>query len=391
MRDIVDARSHREAFLLIGKMRTGKNIFIELVAQGEPGRGHSMPCIDENIDGTADQPLMLDKFFGPDGVVDRNRDALIHFDLLQNATAWPLFLAKLHELARTHTLHRTDNVTLTDLPARVVVGATVELAPYIAVNQATELGYLYGFLESKPIARTHSLESRVARMPQLLSELLATSVLAPSSDIDEEQATRLGWISDAELDALKSHSWPGEFSELAALVHRALRLGTWSQAIVERIPARVFVIWSRHNETEARVLNSMLNAAGIPTFFSPTSMGAGEWWPQVSWELASVGFVVFCLTRRVFDVDVEGVAIREMRKAIERSHAMNRPFIFPVALDGCRPEHLTPSTPNQKSMVESLTSVQWFWVDHRNGLGFTELLDEIRGQMSLLRREQLSR
>jgi hypothetical protein len=42
-------------------------------------------------------------------------------------------------------------------------------------------------------------------------------------------------------------------------------------------------------------------------------------------------------------------------------------------------------------MVESLTSVQWFWVDHRNGLGFTELLDEIRGQMSLLRREQLSR
>ena len=389
LEDIRHARARKGPFLLIGPMGTGKNLFIELVARGEGDEDHQ-PCIDENVDGHVDEAQMIEHFFGPGGVVDRNPDALIQFDLLQNAVEWPSFLQKLHAVARYSTLYRTDGGTIGDLGVRVVGGATVDLEPYVAAHQASEFAYLYRLLTDQPILRTRSLSTQVHRMEDLLAEQLASHVLSRPGATGEEEVNPLSEISTGELAALEAHPWPGEFPELHALVSRAITRKSWSQAIAEEIPARVFIVWSKHHAAEATELNRMLNAAGIPTWFSPDSMEAGEWWPQISSALGAVSHVVICISRRMFDIDVEGVNRRELEVALDRARNVNWEFLFPVVLDDTRPSDLGGETASQKKLIEVLTDLQWFWVDVKDpGEPFARFLQELRKQMGRLKRAQL--
>jgi hypothetical protein len=388
LEDIHHARARRGPFLLVGPMGTGKNLFIELVARGDTG-GPSQPCLDENVDGHVDEWRMIEHFFGPSGIVDSNRTALIHFDLLQNAVEWPTFLQKLHALARYSTLYRTDGETISGLEVRVVGGATVDLEPYVAAHHASEFGYLYRLLAEQPILRTRSLSSQVHRMPDLLTEQLASHVLARATD-GEDEIEALSEISSNELAALEAHSWPGEFPELHRLASRAISLQSWNRAIAEEIPARVFIVWSRHHATQAAELNRLLNAAGIPTWYSPQSMEAGEWWPQISSAIGAVSHVVICISRRMFDIDVEGINRRELGLALERAAGVNWEFLFPVVLDDTRPSDLVGETTSQKRLINVLTPLQWFWVDVEHpGEPFARFLQELRKQMSLLKRAQM--
>src|SRR2546430_5206860 len=167
---ILQARSHRHPFMLIGEFGTGKNIFLELVARGNEG-DRPVECVDENVNGTQDE--MLEKFFGVGGLVEQHPQALFHFDLLQNAVEWPLFVDKIHELARQKVLYRTDGKAVRDMDIRVVGGATVELDELVSVQGASSAKYLYEYLATNQLARTLRLVDQRDRIEAVLAEGLA--------------------------------------------------------------------------------------------------------------------------------------------------------------------------------------------------------------------------
>jgi nucleoside phosphorylase len=184
VKQIVYARKHRNPFMLIGEFGTGKNIFLELVAKGNPS-DEPVECIDENVDGTEDQ--MMNKFFGVNGLIESHPHSLFHFDLLQNAVHWPEFCDKLHELARKKILYRTDGRKIRDLNIRVVGGATVELGDLLALaGSVNSAKYLYSFLSTNQLTKTKRLTDQAERIETILAEILASQVLDPRSHISSD-------------------------------------------------------------------------------------------------------------------------------------------------------------------------------------------------------------
>ena len=86
IRSVLQARSHRNPFYLEGPLFTGKNVFLQLVARGDARGLNRVEFFDENINEASE--AQLDKFFGPDKLIDKHRNALIYFDYLQNALTW---------------------------------------------------------------------------------------------------------------------------------------------------------------------------------------------------------------------------------------------------------------------------------------------------------------
>jgi hypothetical protein len=386
--EITRARRHALPFMLLGSMGTGKNVFLELVAS-PPGKPARM-CIDENVDGHTEGE-MLEKFFGPGGIVDvhQNESVLLHFDLLQNAVEWPLFCDKLHELARTHTLYRTDGQRFSGMDIRVVGGATTELAPLIQQRPESSFGYLYNYLARNQLARTYDLVNRTGRMSTLLGEIIAAQCIMGRATTAE--AERVEQISSRTLHVLENHTWAGQFNELAALVQEALNTGSWETAVAKSIQCKLYIIWSSGHERQARELNRMLRAAQFPTFFSPESMRAGNWWNQIQAELDKTDYVILCLTRDVLDPHFEGVSVEEARRVIKRAERMNRDtFIIPVVLErDLRPENVPMPQHGLVDWIDYIKKQQWYWVDTTTGEGLQNLIMELQAQCADLRRSSL--
>lgn len=382
IRDILLARTHKLPFFLIGATGTGKNIFLELVAAAPGGVRY---CIDENVDGR-DEGAMVSRFFGPGGVVDSHRDesTLIHFDLLQNALDWPWFADTLHALARSRVLYRTDGQRVGPIDVRVVGGATVDLSGFIATRSESSFGHLYNHLAVNQLARTYDLSDRTSRIGTILGEILATQFLSKRATRD--QIEKIQTISRSALTVLENHTWPGRFNELVMLVGEAVARGSWEEAIARNIKCRIFVIWSTAHQDEARRLVSMLRAAQFPTFFSPDSLGAGDWQAQLEKQLERTDYVVACVSRRIFEYDIEGVNLTEIRETLTRASKMNRPFIIPVVVDTMHVRDLDELRHALPEWVRDLKNQQWFWVDTNTGAGFPKLEHELLELCHELRR-----
>jgi hypothetical protein len=108
LKQIVHARLHGHPFMLIGQFGTGKNIFLELVADAGPGE-NGVECIDENVNGSQDE--MLDKFFGPGGVVEQHPSSLLHFDL-RHSVRRPLDQAVIREFRGRPKLHDCRSIVV---------------------------------------------------------------------------------------------------------------------------------------------------------------------------------------------------------------------------------------------------------------------------------------
>lgn len=393
IQEIHRARSHNEPFMLIGSMNSGKNIFLELVAKGN-GQGKNVDCIDENVYGNPFQ--MTEKFFSQGGFIENHPNALIHFDLLQNtleSNEWGPFVDKIHELARTHTLYRTDGVAVKNLSVRVVGGATKDLEPELAKEPSSSLAYLYYFLSSKQLVRTKILSEQTERIQKLLSEILASQVLNPKILVKESDIEALEKISDEELSILENHSWPGGFSELVKIVNDAIFKNSWHRAIISNIPGKVFIIWNRSNKEQAQLLHNALKAAQIPCFFSEESMVIGNWKEQIYDNLNKADLVILCITEDSFDK--HGYHFNELTQVLKKHKrdSKSMDFLIPVSLDGSEPsdERWKKKKKMDNEIIDYIMEMQWFQINPIDNKGFEKLYASLKKRFSEIQKQKLQK
>jgi DNA-binding NtrC family response regulator len=324
--------------MLIGEFGTGKNVFLELVAKGDAG-DQSIECIDENVDGTQDE--MMEKFFGKDGLVQNHPNSLIHFDLLQNALDWPVFLDTLHRLVRQKTLYRTDGKVIKGLDVRVVGGATVDLEREIRERGAGSAKYLYDYLATNQLAKTKKLTDQLDRLQNILAEILATQVLDAQSQISENDVMSIENISEEELIRLKEYNWPDGFYEIVRFVRTSLIDKKWMGDSLEIIPEEKLKVFICHSSTDLDKVNQVhrwLIDHNVEPWMSTENLLPGhEWEFEIKKAISKTDVVLICLTKNA--IRKEGFVQTEIRKAIDI--AMSKPegviYLIPLRLEQCEP------------------------------------------------------
>lgn len=328
IKQILYARQHKSPFMLIGDFGTGKNIFLELVAQGDSATGNSIECVDENVDGSQEE--MLEKFFGTHNIVELHPNSLFHFDLLQNAVDWPVFLDRVHELARKGILYRTDGKAIKGLNIRVVGGATADFAELLDGKGASSAKYLYEFLCSNQLASTRKLSEQTERIDKVLAELLAAQILDTHSLIDEGDVRKIEYISLEELDILHQHDWPKGFYELVTFVRNSITEKRWILDHLSTLPKeklRVFISHSFSDSERVADIYEWLLAHNVAPWVSNENLLPGvEWEFAVEKALHDTDLVIVCLTKAA--INKEGYVQKEIRRALELVEQMPEGAIF---------------------------------------------------------------
>ncbi len=325
----------------------------------------------------------VERFFGKGGVVDRNREALLHFDFMEQAVSWGRFVEKLHKLAVERVLDRTDGQALPCPGIRVVLGANEELPPRFP--QRPELmKYLYGALAGNQLARTHTLAEQADRLPVILQEMLAALVVR--GEIDEQMAERTEKIPKECFNRLKQYSVPNEFTGLFGLVRSAARDG-WEKAVNDTRPGRVFVAWGGRSRNGGIRLAEKLRECGIVVEKAPEVLTAGKWWPQIEERLTDVDFVVFTFCRADFRPSTQLVKLKEWRKAVEHEKSLARNLIFIVFLDKTSVEDLKKIEGLDQELLASLVERQWHRVSWRSrkSTGFEKLYADLSDALRKVR------
>jgi TIR domain-containing protein len=314
---ITYARSHSRPMMLVGEFGTGKNVFLELIARGD-NPDERMDCVDENVVGS--EAEMLEKFFGRNGVVERHPHSLLHFDLLQNAVTWPVFMDKLLQLAFSGVLYRTDGTTIRDLGVRVVGGATVDLEDFADLRTLPHIKYLYEFLRASQFARTLKLVDLRDRMQQLLTESLAAQVLDRQSSTPLERVRALQEIPQSVLSTLQEYDWPDQFYELLRFVRTSIIRGQWAVEALLRTPLtqlRTFISYSSADRDAANGVCEFLSAHNIDVWIDNKKLVPGSEWKR---EIAREGYFQL-----------------EIRRLLERVDQLPRGqiFLIPLRLEEC--------------------------------------------------------
>lgn len=339
IKQIVYAREHESPFMLIGNFGTGKNIFLELVAQGDPSRLNTIECVDENVDGSQEE--MLNKFFGPHNIVEQHPNSLFHFDLLQNAVDWPVFLDRVHELARKGILYRTDGKVIKGLNIRVVGGATADFPEVIDGKGASIAKYLYEYLCSNQLASTKKLSEQTERIEKVLAELLAAQILDTHSSINEDDVRKIEFISFDELEILHQHNWPKGFYELVTFVRNSITEKRWILDHLSTLPKeklRVFISHSFADSERIGDIYKWLLAHNVAPWVSSENLLPGEEWEfSVEKALHGTDLVIVCLSKAA--INKEGYVQKEIRRALELVERMpdGAIFLVPLRLEDCKP------------------------------------------------------
>jgi len=375
------ARSHSNPFVLIGPQHTGKNVFLNLVARGV-SKSNSVPCVDENVLGNMDEEI--ERFFGKDGVVDRNRSALLHFDFMERAVTWDAFIDKLNKVAVERVLERTDGKVIRCPMIRVVLGGNYDLPP-IFPGGPRLIKYLYAALAGHQHAQTRRLAEQEHRLPVILEEMLAALVFR--GEISSPDAKKIERVPVACIDRLRQYSVPNEFTGLFGLVRSAARIGSWDSAINETRPGTVFVAWGGKSRVGGARLAERLRESGVLVEKAPESLGVGDWWPQIKSKLSNVDFIVFTFCHQDFMASSRLVKLKEWREAVEIERTLARPLIFPVFLDKTRPEQLKSIPGIESAFLEDLLKRHWYWVSWRNRTrsGFEVLHAELSRWFKIVR------
>ena len=339
IKQIVNAREHKFPFMLIGDFGTGKNIFLELVAQGDPSGLNAVECVDENVDGSQEE--MLDKFFGSQNIVEQHPNSLFHFDLLQNAVDWPVFLDKVHELARKGILYRTDGKVIKGLNIRVVGGATADFIEVIDGKGASSAKYLYEYLCSNQLANTKKLSEQTERIEKVLAELLAAQILDTHSSIYEDNVRKIEYISLDELEILHQHNWPKGFYELVTFVRNSIMEKRWILDHLSTLPKerlRVFISHSFADSERVGDVYKWFLAHNVDPWISSENLLPGEEWESaVEKALYDTDLVIVCLSKDA--INKEGYVQKEIRRSLELVEQMPEGAIFliPLRLEDCKP------------------------------------------------------
>jgi hypothetical protein len=374
------ARAHSNPFVLIGPQHTGKNVFLNLVARGAH-KAASAPCVDENV--VNDPEVEIERFFGKEGVVDRNRSALLHFDFMERAVTWDTFIEKLHKIAVEGVLDRTDGRVIRCPKIRVVLGANYDLPPTFPSNPQL-VKYLYAALSGNQLARTRRLDEQFDRLPAILEEMLATIVIRGESD--PQSARRVEQVPTVCLDRLRRYSVPNEFTGLFGIVRAAARTGSWERAIGDTQPGTVFVAWGGKSRAGGARLAEKLRESGMLVQKAPESLEVGQWWPQIKQKLSDVDFIVFTFCREDFRANTRLVKWKEWREAVEIEKTLARPLIFPVFLDKTQPDELKTTENIEPGLLEDLLSRHWYWVSWRSRQsGFEKLHDGLSKWLKCVR------
>ncbi|MBB4911305.1 toll/interleukin-1 receptor domain-containing protein [Actinophytocola algeriensis] len=338
IKEILYARKHRHPFMLIGEFGTGKNIFLELVAYGSAG-DEPIECIDENIDGTEEE--MVEKFFGVNGLVQQHPQSLFHFDLLQNAITWPIFMDKVHALARSGTLYRTDGQVVRGMPTRVVGGATIELSNLIGDVGASSAKYLYDYLSTNQLARTLKLSDQRSRIETVLAEVLATQVLDERSSVSEDDIAAIESVPESVMNTLQGYHWPDGFYELVRLVRTSLVEERWAveslrAASMERVKA--FISHSSVDHEKVAAVRDWLIENNVDPWVSSERLLPGQDWElEINKAIHSSDVIIVCLTDR--SIDKAGYVHAEIRRALDLVERMpeGEIFLIPLRLELCEP------------------------------------------------------
>lgn len=336
IKQITYARKHRNPFLLIGEFGTGKNIFLELVAKGESSDG-AIECIDENIDGTQDE--MLEKFFGTNNLIENHPNSLFHVDLLQNAIDWPIFLDKLHEVARKNILYRTDGKKIIDLNVRIVGGATVELEHLLKGKGASSAKYLYEYLATNQLVRTKKLIDQLDRLKEILSEILAAQILDPRSQITEDHVKSIESISEDQIERLREYLWPDGFYELVRFVRNSLTEKNWIVDLLEIIPKKRLKAFICHSSNDSEKVNKVcdwLVEHNVDVWISTEKILPGQEWEfEIKREIHTTDLVIICFTKNT--VSKEGFIQTEITRALEvvERKPEGAIYLIPLRLEQC--------------------------------------------------------
>jgi hypothetical protein len=332
---IAYARSHTRPFMLIGELGTGKNVFLELTARSRDGVA-PMDCVDENVLGS--EAEMLEKFFGPHGLVERHPQSLFHFDLLQNAITWPVFMDKLFQLAQSGVLYRTDGRMISDLGVRVVGGATVNLEDIADLRSLPHVRYLYEFLRASQLARTSSLVNLRHRMVNLLTESLAVQVLDRQSNAPVESVRALETISYDVLSTLRGYDWPDQFYELLRFVRTSIGKGEWTIDALRAplVRLRTFVSYSSADRRIANQVSEFLETLNIDVWIDKKKIVPGaEWKREIDVAVDECDVAIVCLTKQA--VSREGYFQAEIHRLLERVQRLpsGQIFLIPLRLEDC--------------------------------------------------------
>jgi hypothetical protein len=375
------ARNHNHPFVLIGPQQSGKNVFLHLVARGFRAKDRTT-LKDENVIQD-DQSAALKYFFGPGGIVDQNRDALIHFDFMERALGWSTFIEKFHKIAIERVLERTDGKRIRCPKVRIVFGANYEIEPMLPAAPAL-IRYVYGALSSFQHATTRRLEEQPERLPTIIGEMIAAVVL--QNEATEDQAKVAARIPEITLARLRGYSLPGEFNELFGVVRSALHSGNWEQAFPKAALGTVFVAWSKHSKTGATWLAKMLHRNGIVVEMAPDVVTFGKWLPQIVSRLREVDLVIFTFCKRDFEPGSSSVQFIEFWNAIDIEKARANELVIPVLVDDTRLEDLRKTPGVRPELIEELTVRQYYRIKPGERKNFRRLFEKLAERFRILRR-----
>jgi hypothetical protein len=260
------ARAHNGAFMLFGPLHSGKYAALNLIAKGS-GNDQKFSCVAENIVDGADEEL--ERFFGREGVVDRNRDALIHFDYMDRAAGWETFNDKIHKLAIDKVLERTDGKRFAWPYIRVALGATMDLTGLPNISDSLT-SYLYEKLSASQRIRTRSLneqlncagpEPGIVRLAEIFAEMIATLVLDSRATLTQARAIEL--VPADFLRKLCTHSPEMNFTQMSGITREAIYFGSWSRALPEPSSDPNNSI-SRFDQSASKRTIESIQVAGLP-------------------------------------------------------------------------------------------------------------------------------
>ena len=243
LKNVLEARGHmakNEPILFIAPKKTGKSVFLNLVARGgrtndrnvtTRGKKWSNPQVTEDSDDC------YFTFFGPQGVVALNKDGLIHFDCLENARKNSRFLKALLRLVTEKILVIEDREgTLRELavPDLFVVGGGVKSPTEVGEESGTNpiWWHLFPSAHWKGTFTTKLITDQLDRLEQLLAERIAAEVT-----YDTEKESRAHDISTIPSDVVSwlktEYTWPYQFEDLVQFVSTALKKTDWKIALAQ--------------------------------------------------------------------------------------------------------------------------------------------------------------
>ncbi|MBN1683305.1 hypothetical protein JW865_07115 [Candidatus Bathyarchaeota archaeon] len=366
IKDVKSVSESEVPFLLIGKLGTGKNQFLQLVGQ-RTGR----PVLDLNLQSTVDKTI--NSFFGPQGEIIKHPNALIHFDMLDKTAdiSWTSYHDILLRLLTTGVLLCTDGNQV-KVNCRVVIGAEIDLDHLCAkmgfssfsslVDQAKNKGGHY---------RIDTLWERTCRNPECIQNLLTENmahiyITQKQGEFQEHQFIKIENIDENKLKILQNYRWPTNYSSLYNLVKKALQYGEWDKAFIDTLRPSIFIIWCNNNKEKAVKLANQIEKSDIQTFISEKHMGIGGWATKLDNAIEREDYVLLTITKGMLKYGTKGIYWKELLNTKNRSEIEKRNILFGVVVD-CQKDDILKEINSgplkNDKLIKWITDQQWFEYD----------------------------